>query len=44
MQINSRQKALRKLAILQVNVPASSFRKAILPLVDYLIFDTKAHM
>ena len=29
---------------MQVNVPASSFRKAILPLLDYLIFDTKSHM
>lgn len=44
MQITQRQKALRKLANIQVDIEASSFRKAILPLVDYLIFDSKSHM
>lgn len=44
MQITQRQKALRKLANIQIEISASSFRKAILPLVDYLIFDSKSHM
>lgn len=44
MQLQSRQKALRKLVTYQGQINASSFRKAILPLVDYLIFDTKSHM
>lgn len=44
MQIQQRQKALRKLAKLQVEISASSFRKAVLPLVDYLIFDSKSHL
>ena len=44
IQIQQRQKALRKLATLQVGIAASSFRKAILPLVDYLIFDAKSHL
>ena len=44
MQLQSRQKALRKLITHQGAINAASFRKAILPLVDYLIFDTKSHM
>lgn len=44
MQIGQRQKALRKVANLQTEIPAASFRKAILPLIDYLIFDIKSQM
>ena len=44
MQIQHRQKALRKLATTQQLVCAASFRKAILPLVDYMIFDLKSHL
>jgi len=44
MQIQQRQKALRKLVNIQKEIEAGSFRKAVLPLVDYLIFDLKSHL
>ena len=44
MQIQQRQKALRKLVNIQKDIEAGSFRKAVLPLVDYLIFDLKSHL
>ena len=43
MQMAHRSKALRKLATLD-SIPAAPFRQAVLPLVDFLIFNTRSHM
>jgi hypothetical protein len=39
LQLQTRQKALRKLKL--VDIPVAAFRKCLLPLVDFLIFDIK---
>ena len=43
MQMGHRSKALRKLAAVS-DIPAAPFRQAVLPLVDFLIFNTRSHM
>ena len=42
MQLPQRLKALRKLQI--TDLPTNTFNRALLPLVDYLIFDVKNQM